>query len=183
MRGILKKIPNKYYKSVFEIDFLSLKSQGIKLLLIDVDNTLVAYDEPLPTKKVEELYKNLDNLGFEIILVSNNNFKRVSLFASSQNYNYVYKAFKPLKRGYKKALRLASRNYLKEEVSVIGDQFFTDIYGENKMGFYTILVAPVKEITDAWTTRINRYRETKLIKKLKKNYQTIYDEVLTNYEM
>lgn len=183
MGRLLKKIPNEYYKSVFKIDFLSLKSRGIKLLLIDIDNTLVSYDDPVPTKEVDELINELLKLDFEIVLISNNNFKRVSLFANHNNLKFVSKALKPLKKGYKRALKLVEGTYLNKEVCVIGDQLYTDILGGNKMGFYTILIKPVKVKTDVWTTKINRYRENKLINKVKKKYPNIYNEVLKDYEM
>lgn len=183
MGRLLKKIPKRYFKSVFKIDFLALKQQGIKLLLIDIDNTLVSYDDPIPTKEVEKLFEELEKLDFEVILISNNNFKRVSTFAKHSKLKFVEKAFKPLKRGYKKALNLANNKYRNEQVCVIGDQLFTDILGGNKMNFYTILVDPVKVNTEVWTTKINRYRENKLIKKLRQKYPKIYHEVLSNYEM
>lgn len=183
MSRIIKYIPDSYYKSILLIDFLSLKEEGIKAIFIDIDNTLVSYDDPLPTNEVKELINKLLKLEFEVVLISNNNYKRVSLFANDLNLPFVSRAIKPFKRGYKKGLKLLKNKYRNNEILVIGDQFFTDISGGNKMGFKTILVKPVKTKTDVLTTKINRYRETKLINKLKKKHANLFNEVLKGYDL
>ena len=52
-----KFIPYLYEKSVFDIDFLQLYKQGIRLVLCDIDNTLVSYSEHEPNKQVNALLK------------------------------------------------------------------------------------------------------------------------------
>ncbi len=44
-----KFIPNEFHNSFFEIDFNELYSQGYRLILSDLDNTLISYDEFYPT--------------------------------------------------------------------------------------------------------------------------------------
>jgi|SRR5690554_2683549 len=184
MSNRLKKyIPNEFKQSIYEIDFLSLYDKGYRLLLIDIDNTLANYKTLLPSKDNLKLIKTLQEIGFEVILVSNNNYKRVSVFAEEiSGVKFVHFALKPFKRGYKKALKIANRKYEKQEVVSIGDQLMTDIKGTNKMGFYSILVKPIERKTDVLTTKINRFLENRKLKKIKKKYPKLYEEVLKDYE-
>lgn len=181
MSRLLKYIPDHYYKSVFEIDFLNIYKEGIKVLFIDIDNTLAPYDVSYPKEETITLLNNLKEIGFKIILISNNYYKRVFQFSKDLNIPFVHYATKPLKRGFKKGLKLL--NYKnKEEVCLIGDQIFTDVLGGNKMGFKTILVTPLKSKTDVWTTKLNRKREKHLLRKISKKHPKLYEERLKEYE-
>lgn len=178
-----KYIPNQFKESIYEVDFLTLYTNGYRLLLLDIDNTLASYEEALPTKDNLKLVDSLKEIGFEIIFVSNNYKKRVSEFAAPfGDVKYVSFATKPWKRGYKKALKLAKKSYDKSEVVSIGDQLLTDIKGSKKMSFYCILVRPIAKKTDVLTTKINRFFEKRILKKIKKKYPDIYEEVLKDYE-
>lgn len=77
----------------------------------------------------------------------------------------AYFSFKPLKRKYNKILK--SYNYKKEEIACIGDQLLTDIWGANRMDFTSILVNPIGK-TDFTLTKLNRFIETSIYDKLKK---------------
>ena len=60
---------------------------------------------------------------------------------------------------------LNKNKYNKNEVAIIGDQLYTDIIGGNKVGIITILVDTIDE-QDILITKINRFREKRLEKKL-----------------
>lgn len=184
MKVRLKKyIPNEFNESIFEIDFLTLYKKGYRLLFIDIDNTLVSYTEKTPTDEVMEFIKKLKDIGFEVIFISNNYYKRVSVFSAPfGDIPFVHYALKPLKRGFKKGLKKASKQYKKEEVIAIGDQLMTDIKGANKMGFYTILVRAIEKKTDVLSTRINRFFERRILKKVKKKHYEDYKRTLKQYE-
>ncbi|MCK5388163.1 MAG: hypothetical protein KAJ22_02660, partial [Candidatus Izimaplasma sp.] len=47
-----KFIPNEFHNSFFDIDFKELYNNGFRLLLTDLDNTLISYAEDKPTKKI-----------------------------------------------------------------------------------------------------------------------------------
>ncbi|MGI6359799.1 MAG: YqeG family HAD IIIA-type phosphatase [Acholeplasmatales bacterium] len=173
-----KYIPTFVYKSVYDIDFLSIyNKEKIRFIILDIDNTLAPYDEDTPTEEAKKLIKDLLAIGFELILISNNNKKRVLKYSEPLGLKAIYFALKPLKRGFKKGLKSASKPYKKEEVLVIGDQLMTDIYGANRMGFKTILVEPIKRKSDILTTRINRLRERRVLKKIKKHNYEKYEEL------
>lgn len=184
MNSKLKKyIPNEFKESIYEVDFLVLYEKGYRLILIDVDNTLVNYNVKLPTDENITLVKKLQEIGFEVMLISNNNYKRVSEFAKPLgDISFVEKAKKPLKWGYKKVLKLASKKYMPNEVISVGDQIMTDVMGSNRMGFYSVLVRPIEQNTDVLSTRINRFFERNRLRKIKNKFPKIYEQTLKDYE-
>ena len=50
----------------------------------------------------------------------------------------------------------------------LGDQLVTDILGFNRLGVYSILVKTIDKKTQKWYTKINRLREIKILKEIKK---------------
>jgi HAD superfamily phosphatase (TIGR01668 family) len=156
-------IPNEYHKTIHDIDLLKLYDLGKRLILTDLDNTLVGYDIFLPTAEIIEFKKNAEKIGFKLIIISNNRENRVKKFADELGVKYVHKARKPLKRNYRKI----SSEYKNNEVVMIGDQILTDIIGGNRMNFYTILVDVVNYNNEKFGTKINRFIERKILRKYK----------------
>lgn len=66
-----KIVPDKYFKSIYNIKYKLLKEAGIKCLIFNINNTLVADSIKKPTNKVKDLFEDLKNMGFRILLVSN----------------------------------------------------------------------------------------------------------------
>lgn len=178
----LNFIPNEHQKSVNNIDFLGLYQKGFRVCLIDIDNTLVSYQEHTPNEKTINLLNEIEQIGFKILLISNNNKQRVSLFSKDLKYPYLASARKPLKKGFKKALKLLGVND-KTTVINIGDQIMTDILGGNRMGFYTIFVNPIMRKSDILPTRINRKMEAFFLKKAKKHHKELYEERFLDEKM
>ena len=78
----LKFVPTIYANTVFDVDYTKLYERGIRLILTDLDNTLISYKESSPTPELYEWIKNRKEEGFEVIIVSNNSHKkRVEFFA------------------------------------------------------------------------------------------------------
>ena len=65
-----KYIPDVYQKSIYTIDYQKLKSSGIHCLLFDLDNTLVPASVKVPNKRIKELFEDLKEQGFQLILFS-----------------------------------------------------------------------------------------------------------------
>ena len=136
-----KFFPNQYLDSISDIDFETLKNKGITTLLFDLDNTIAGYDVVVASKQVIEFFDNLKKMGFFIALVSNNGEKRVLKYADSLDVSYISFARKPLKSGILKACKIFESN--PADCALIGDQVFTDVYGGNRLGMFTILVKPI----------------------------------------
>lgn len=175
-------IPDDYVSSIFDIDYNKLYSNGKRLILTDLDNTLISYKATEPTDELYKWKSELEGMGFEIIIVSNSGKKRVKHFANMLGIKYVNLSTKPLKRGLKKALKIASTKYKKEEVVVLGDQLLTDVYGAKRMKLSMVLVKAIDNKTERLVTKHNRKNEDKMLKKVcKKNYG-LYLVKLKKYE-
>ncbi len=170
---IEKFIPYDSFKTVFDIDYQKLYDEGRKIILMDIDNTLIPYDIDLPKEEVVNLIHKIIEIGFRVVFISNNHKKRVKRFADVFEASYVNSAFKPFKRGYRKALKLTNHETKKDIIS-IGDQVMTDVYGSNKVGLDCILVKPLKIINEKWYTKLNRKVENSIIKKLEKKHPEAY---------
>ncbi len=154
--------PDIYQKSLKEINFTRLKEEGIKVLLLDMDNTILKYGEKEIEKDLSDLITTLKS-SFTLIIFSNSPKTKVKKIAESIDLPYISFAFKPSKRGFKKVFK--KYQVQPEEVAIIGDQLLTDIKGGNKVGITTILVEPLNK-EDEILTKINRKREMRILKKM-----------------
>lgn len=157
-------VADEYVGSVFDIDLQKLKSQGKKVILTDLDNTLVGTDVAVPTPEVLSFLEQAKTLGFEVIIVSNNNKERVSAFAKDLAIVAHHKSLKPLTV----KLRRVLKNHTRSEVVMMGDQLMTDVLVAKRLGLYTILVEPVVLSADESSTKFNRKLERFVVKQLKK---------------
>ena len=132
--------PKEYRNSTYEIDFEKLYRQGYRGILFDIDNTLVPHDAPATDQSVE-LFRRLHETGFQTCLISNNKEPRVTPFAEAMKTPYVYKAGKPSRRGYEEGMKRMGTD--RSNTLFIGDQLFTDVWGANRTGIYSILVKPM----------------------------------------
>lgn len=180
---MLKKfIPDVYASSIYDISYTKLYAEGKRLILTDLDNTLISYKETDPTKRIMEWKKEVEALGFEIIIVSNSRKHRVEYFAKQLGLKYVKFAKKPLKFGLKKACRIANRKYEISQIVEFGDQLMTDVFGSKRCGFTTYLFKAIDHKSEKFVTRFNRKLENRVLKKIKKKYPSEYDEKLALYQ-
>ena len=133
-----KFYPDIYAKDIFSIDYEMLKTRKIKCLLFDLDNTLATINETMPAPKVKELVNYLEGLKFKVIIMTNSSKKRALPFKEHLNVDTAYRSMKPLKRKFKKILKIY--HYKVSEIAMIGDQILTDVYGANRMGITSIFI-------------------------------------------
>jgi uncharacterized protein len=160
-----KYIPDIYQKSIYTIDYNKLWLRGIKCLLFDLDNTLVPSSIGEPTKKNIELFNELKELGFKVIIFSNAHKKRIKPFKDALEVDCCANAIKPFKKNFLKVLD--EYNYNLNEVAIIGDQILTDVLGGNKVGITTVLINPISK-KDTIMTKFNRFVERLIMKLLRK---------------
>ncbi|OPZ33292.1 MAG: haloacid dehalogenase-like hydrolase [Tenericutes bacterium ADurb.BinA124] len=173
--GLKKFVPTDCYSDVFQIPYQKLYDQGKRVLLMDIDNTLIPYDAYEPYPKLKQLIAQIKAIGFKIIFMSNNKEPRVSHFANILGEDYVYSSMKPLKKGYRQALKKAMLP--KKTALAIGDQLLTDVLGSNRFGIDVILVKPLKKHNELWFTKFNRKTEKRIIKKISRHYPDIYAKI------
>ena len=166
--------PRVYYKSIFDINYDLLKKKNIKVIIFDLDNTIITVDEDYPSEKVVELFKKLNN-EFKIFIASNNKKERVRRIGKYMNVHAFYSVVKPTKKIRK--LLLKKYDVKMSEVAIIGDQVVTDIFMGNRLKMYTVLVDPLGE-KDLKITYFNRWLEKRIIKIIKLKRGEYYEEVL-----
>lgn len=157
-------VPDLYQKSIYTINYKKLKKRGIKCLLFDLDNTLIPYTEDVPSKENKDLFLKLEE-NFKVIIMSNSGKIRLTPFKEQLNVDVAFSSCKPLKKKYKKILKLY--NFKDTEVAAIGDQLVTDIFGANRNKITSILVNPLSDIEPV-TTKFNRLIERQIYKRLLK---------------
>ena len=135
-----KFYPREYYDSTYSIDFKKYYRMGYRAVLFDVDNTLVEHDAPCDNR-ASTLIQSLKEMGFQVCFISNNDEERVKMFNEGLGAKYIYKAGKPLAKGYQKAMDLLGTD--ETNTMFVGDQLFTDIWGAKRVGLYSILVRPI----------------------------------------
>src|SRR5699024_2453578 len=103
--GIIKKyfMPNEYVQSIFQIDIDKLAEYGVKVIVTDLDNTLVVWDVADTNEAVKTWFEEVRQKGITITIVSNNNEKRVGSFSKSLKVDYIFKAKKPRGRAFDRA--------------------------------------------------------------------------------
>lgn len=168
--------PNDYKKSVYDIDFKELWNNNIRIIMLDLDNTLIPYDENEPTNKIFQLFETIETIGFKIYIISNNKKERVKTFAKKVKAGYVYSARKPFRLGFKRALKYTN-NPNPETVCLIGDQFMTDVLGGRRMHFFVIVVDTIKRKGEKWFTKLSKHFETRILKRLKRTDLEFYNRL------
>ena len=157
--------PNIYLKKVEEITIQMLIKNRIKLLILDVDNTLIDYYKNL-SEEVINWTKEMKGQGIKLYILSNtNDKKKVETIANKLDIQYRHFAMKPLKKGFKYIQK--QTNIKSENIAVVGDQIFTDVVGGNRCKMFTILVDPINKEKDYWYTAWKRPIENKI----KNNYK------------
>ena len=160
-----KLYPNKTADSVFDITTEFLMQKGIKGIIFDIDNTLVTHKEETAPQNIKQYLDNFKKSGIKTAIVSNNKKERVKRFCDGLTDLYVYRAYKPLKKHLKRVQKSFSLN--SDEICLVGDQIFTDIFGGNRMGFYTVLVTALGE-NETGFVAFKRLFEKAVMQKYKK---------------
>ncbi|MDD3206121.1 MAG: YqeG family HAD IIIA-type phosphatase [Lachnospiraceae bacterium] len=132
--------PNEYLDSAYQINFEDFYKRGYRGVIFDVDNTLVPHGAPADARAIQ-LFERLKGIGYDAMLLSNNKEPRVKMFNDAVQVHYIFKANKPSPQNYRKAME--QMHTQKETTLFVGDQLFTDVWGANKAGIYTILVKPI----------------------------------------
>lgn len=136
-------IPNFYFDSVFAIDLARLRARGVKLLLADLDNTLVPYGVHTPPPEIEAWRDALAQAGIALFILSNSRRPgRAQRFAEALGVPYEGHAGKPKSGGFRRAME--RMGVTPKETAIVGDQIFTDIWGGNNAGVLTLLVHPIR---------------------------------------
>lgn len=136
-------IPRGVYSAVTHISPKALAEKGVRLVLADLDNTLVPYGVAEPNHQVRAWKDALEAAGITLFILSNSRRPgRAQRFAQALGVPYEGHAGKPKRGGFQRAM--ARMGVTPEETAIVGDQIFTDTWGGNNAGVLTLLVHPIR---------------------------------------
>ena len=138
-------LPAKIFRDIYVITPDFLHSAGIRALILDIDNTLVTYDDPEPTEPVLAWLEGMKSAGIAVSFVSNNHAPRVERFCKNLGCYFHADAGKPSTRWLKEAMRTMGST--PDTTATVGDQLFTDVWGASRAGCTAYLVPPIKDKT------------------------------------
>ena len=143
-------VPDRYFATYQELTPAILEKDGVRALLLDIDNTLAPYEQPEPDEALRAWLSSLAAAGIGVAFVSNNNEARISLFNRTLGRPAFSRSAKPFGLGVKHAL--AALGVKREETALMGDQIFTDVGAARLCRLaraYT--VPPIRDKRDAFT--------------------------------
>jgi HAD superfamily phosphatase (TIGR01668 family) len=158
LRGLLR--PDTVVEQVTDLTPPLLLRLGLRGLLLDLDNTLVAHGSLEHDPKLPLWGADLQRAGVALFLLSNAKPLRVRIWSERLQCEGVALAGKPLPFAFLlslKRLRLPAR-----QCGIAGDQLFTDILGGNMIGCHTFLVKAISERAPAHT-RLARSLERRIL--------------------
>lgn len=135
--------PEQYLDSIYDLPLETLYDEGVRGIILDLDNTLVAWNDPHPNEKLLDWLERLHQLKFRTCILSNNTTQRVQQFAEKAGVQALAHASKPRRGAYRQAMKLLRTQ--PNETIAVGDQLFTDVLGGNRCGIRTFLVRPVAQ--------------------------------------
>jgi len=145
--------PDLRFATVEHIDVPTLATRGITGVLADLDGTLVGDHQSEVAGSVTAWVGGLRAAGIGVCIVSNSGPARVAPVAAALDVPYVAHAAKPLRRGIDAGLRALARPA--NDVALVGDQLFTDVWGGRRSHLLTILVEP-RSADQTLLTRLKR---------------------------
>ena len=118
-----------------------LHRHGIRLLMLDFDNTIVPYTTSEPTLDMQAWLYAMKNSDIQLCVVSNSRKDRVKIFCDRYDIDCITHAKKPFTKGIKECL--AKYGIPASESALVGDQIYTDTFGANNAGCVPILVRAI----------------------------------------
>ena len=118
-----------------------LLHRGVKLLMLDFDNTIVPYTTSIPTEEMESWLRHMAASNIQLCVVSNSKKSRVKIFCEKYGIDCITHANKPFPKGIRECLEKYQMS--PNECALVGDQIFTDTLGANCTGVTSILVQAI----------------------------------------
>lgn len=118
-----------------------LRQKGIRLLMMDFDNTIVPYTTDQPTDAVLSWLRMMHSSDVRLCVVSNSKRDRVKIFCEKYGISCITHAKKPFSKGIRECLD--KFGVPAQECALVGDQIYTDTLGANCAGVQSILIKAI----------------------------------------
>ena len=132
-----------------------LREQGIRLLMLDFDNTIVPYTTDIPTPEMAAWLAQMGRSDIQICVVSNSRRDRVKVFCEKLGIPCITHARKPFSKGICQCMEQFA--VPPAQCALVGDQIFTDTLGANCAGVRSILVKAIDNHT--WFLKLRHLAE------------------------
>lgn len=126
--------------SVTRIPLDWLRERGVRGLLVDADDTIIAGDDA-PSDEVTGWIADLHAAGIKVALLSNGTHGRIERLGKMLGIPYLSLVGKPLRIAFRRGLRAIGTEA--PQTAMVGDQLFTDVLGANCAGLTSVLVRPL----------------------------------------
>ena len=122
-----------------------LLEQGIRLLMLDFDNTIVPYTTDTPTDEMLAWLRVMSRSDVRLCVVSNSHNSRVKVFCEKYGLDCITHAKKPFSKGIRQCLE--KYGIEPQHCALAGDQIYTDTLGANCAGVKSILIRAIHNHT------------------------------------
>jgi len=154
--------PDAVVSTVTEVTPDFLRGCGVRAVMVDLDDTLLAAGSDLLEPLFRGWLESLRCADVPVVILSNGTQVRVARWALELDVVGLPLMGKPLGRAF--AQGLAQLGTPACETAMIGDQLFTDVLGANLAGMVSILVTPLSP-GRLPHTRVLRHVEKVLLKR------------------
>ena len=134
-------LPTAITYSITELTPAYLQKRGIKLLMLDFDNTIVPYTTNEPTEEMAAWLKTMTQSHIQLCVVSNSKRNRVKVFCKTYGIDCITHAKKPFSKGIRECL--TRYDIPAKNCALAGDQIYTDVLGANCADVTSILVKAI----------------------------------------
>lgn len=149
--------PTARYDRLSHIPISFLEEQQIKLVLLDMDNTLAPWHSDLVQEDFIKWTDAVRQRGIDVALLTNSKGANADSVGKKANISVHKGANKPFKKETLKVIKAYNVNC--ENVLMVGDQLFTDIQLANSIKAKSVLTVPLEK-REWWCTKVfNRSRE------------------------
>ena len=134
-------LPNFITDAVTDLTPGFLQEQGVRLLMLDFDNTIVPYTTNHPTDEMAAWLSMMTESSVRLCVVSNSHNDRVKTFCKNYGLDCITHAKKPFSKGIKQCLERYQMP--PRACALAGDQIYTDVLGANCAGVKSILAKAI----------------------------------------
>ena len=148
--------PTSFSARIHDISLDLLLRDGIRGIIVDLDNTLVGYKAAGPDQEVADWIGKALERGIKVAVVTNNATQWARNVAKELQVPCIHDARKPSPKGFLQALKVLDTP--KDATVLVGDQLFTDVLGAKLFGMKVILTEPLVT-REQWWMRALRFFE------------------------
>ena len=134
-------VPERAFSRVQDIRPGFLRQEGIRLLMLDFDNTILPYTEHGDPEWFGPWLKELQSGGILVCVVTNSRKPKAPAFCGRWGIPVYTRARKPSPRRLEQVREHFGVS--REQCAMVGDQIFTDILAANRARMHSYMVRPI----------------------------------------